>query len=263
MMEYRFLTAEREGHIAWLTLNRPENLNALNDVLLRELEHAALSFAEDEQTRVVVVKGAGKHFSAGADLKQEIPDKLPSVLMQRRMLTLGARVIRAITDINQVTIAAIHGVALGGAACIASACDFRIGTDDCRIGYPEVNLAINLMWGGLPLCVHLIGAARAKRMIMLGNHETADTLLDWGYLDETVSSGRLIGRARDMAAEYAGRPPIALQMIKQSINAIRSKLDAEIMHMEADQNLLSLKTEDRAEGIQAFFEDRDPNFKGN
>ena len=262
-MEYQFLTVEREGHTAWLTLNRPQNLNALNDVLLREIEQAALSFAEDEQTRVVVVKGAGKHFSAGADLKQEIPDELPPLLMQRRMLTLGARVIRAITGINQVTIAAIHGVALGGAACIASACDFRIGTDDCRIGYPEVNLAINLMWGGLPLCVHLIGAARAKRMIMLGNHETAATLLDWGYLDETVSSDRLIGRAREMAAEYASRPPIALQMIKQSINAIRSKLDAEIMHMEADQNLLSLNTEDRVEGMQAFFEDRDPNFTGN
>ena len=262
-MEYQFLTVEREGQTAWLTLNRPKNLNALNDVLLREIEQAALSFAEDEQTRVVVVKGAGKHFSAGADLKQEIPDELPPLLMQRRMLTLGARVIRAITGINQVTIAAIHGVALGGAACIASACDFRIGTDDCWIGYPEVNLAINLMWGGLPLCVHLIGAARAKRMIMLGNHETAATLLDWGYLDETVSSDRLIGRAREMAAEYASRPPIALQMIKQSINAIRSKLDAEIMHMEADQNLLSLNTEDRVEGMQAFFEDRDPNFTGN
>ena len=262
-MEYQFLTVEREGQTAWLTLNRPQNLNALNDVLLREIEQAALSFAEDEQTRVVVVKGAGKHFSAGADLKQEIPDELPPLLMQRRMLTLGARVIRAITGINQVTIAAIHGVALGGAACIASACDFRIGTDDCRIGYPEVNLAINLMWGGLPLCVHLIGAARAKRMIMLGNHETAATLLDWGYLDETVSSDRLIGRAREMAAEYASRPPIALQMIKQSINAIRSKLDAEIMHMEADQNLLSLNTEDRVEGMRAFFEDRDPNFTGN
>lgn len=263
MNNYTCLTIEREGPIAWVTLDRPDALNALNDTLLREIEQAARSFEDDEQSRVVVFRGRGKHFSAGADLKTPPPDPIPSLLMQRRILTLGGRVIKAIVDINQVTIASIHGVCLGGAACIASACDFRVGSDDCVVGYPEVNLGINLMWGGLPLCVHLVGAARAKRMLMLGNHESASTLLEWGYLDAIVSRDELDSVALTMAKDYASRPPIAQQMIKQGVNAIRSKLDAEIMHMETDQNLLSLLTEDRVEGIQAFMEGRSPEFKGN
>jgi enoyl-CoA hydratase/carnithine racemase len=264
MHDYTYLNIERQGHITWLTLDRPEALNALSDELLRELEHAARSFEDDEQTRVIIIRGNGKHFSAGADLKQKAPEgEIPSLLMQRRILTFGARVIKAIVGINQVTIAAIHGVALGGAACVVSACDFRIGTKDCAIGYPEVNLGINLMWGGLPLCVHLVGASRAKRMIMLGNHESAQTLLNWGYLDEVVEKEELTAKALSMAEDYASRPPIAVQMIKQGINTIRSKLDQEIMHMETDQTLLALQTNDREEGMRAFMERRDPDFKGN
>lgn len=262
-MDYQYLTIERSGHIATLTLNRPASLNALNDQMLREIEQAAKSFCDDEQTRVVVWMGAGKHFSAGADIKQPPPATRPSLLALRRTLNLGARVIRAIVEIDQVTIAAIQGSALGGGACIASACDFRIGADSCAVGYPEVNLGINLMWGGLPLCVHLVGASRAKRMVMLGKHENADTLLRWGYLDEVAAEADLYEHAMNMAAAYAAQPPIATQMIKKSINAIRSHLDAAIMHMETDQNLLALMTEDRAEGMQAFLERRKPDFKGN
>jgi enoyl-CoA hydratase/carnithine racemase len=170
--------------------------------------------------------------------------------------------INAITEIDQVTIAAIHGVALGGGACIPTACDFRIGADDCFCGYPEVNLGINLMWRALPLCVRLIGPARAKRMIMLGAKEDAETLLNWGFLDELVPQAELEARAMEMAEQYAGQPPIATQMIKQSINAVSNALDQAVMHMDTDQNILTTLTADRAEGINAFFEKRDPKFTG-
>ena len=87
-----------------------------------------------------------------------------------------------------------HGVALGGGACIATAVDFRVGAESCRVGYPEIDLGINLQWMGLPLCVHLIGPARAKRMVILGQHETAPTLLEWGFLDEMVPDDELLDR---------------------------------------------------------------------
>ncbi|MFT6644737.1 MAG: enoyl-CoA hydratase [Patiriisocius sp.] len=260
-MTYDNLKVQRIGSVTKVILNRPDQLNALNTDLMQEIERVSRSFLNDEDTRVVIFSGAGKHFSAGADLKQKATTD-ESLLLRRRKSGLGARMIKAISEIDQVTIAAIHGVALGGGACIPTACDFRIGAEDCYCGYPEVNLGINLMWLCLPLCVRLIGPARAKRMIMLGDKEDAETLLHWGFLDEVVVAADLEDRAMEMALRYAAQPPVATQMIKQSINAVSNALDQAIMHMDTDQNILTTLTEDRAEGINAFFEKRQPKFTG-
>jgi len=262
-MEYQHLRLEKNNHIAIVTLSRPEIMNALNIQIMEEIEHVARSFLGDEETRVVIFAGEGKHFSSGADLKSRFADTDQSLLMKRRQTGLGGRMIRAIMAIEQVTIAAVQGAALGGGACIPTACDFRIGSDDCFFGYPEVNLGINLMWTALPLCVHLIGPARAKKMVMSGERENALTLLSWGYLDEVVPREALMTRAMAMADHYAGQPPIAVQMIKRSINMISSALDQAIMHMDADQNMLAGTSEDRAEAVKAWFDKRDPQFRGN
>jgi len=261
--EYEFLQIERTGPVTTVWLNRAEKYNALSVELMKEIEQVARRFLNDESTRVVAFRGHGQHFSAGADLKPDRADEPKPLVMRRRDAALGARMIRSILEIDQVTIAGIQGAALGGAACIATACDFRIGSEDCFCGYPEVNLGMNLMWQALPLCVHLVGPARAKRMIMLGANENAQTLKNWGFLDEVVERERLDEAVITMAGDYASRPPVAVQMIKKSINAVNSALDGAIMHMDTDQNLLTATTEDLSEGMSAFREKRTPEFKGN
>lgn len=250
-------------HIALVRLNRPERLNALSRAFMQDIIDCAESFRDDTGTRAVVFTGNGPHFSAGADLKERAASAPTTLLEARRSVLLGRQLVRALAEMHQITIAAIHGVALGGGACIATACDFRIASPDARCGYPEVQRGMNLNWIGLPACVHLVGPARAKRMIALGNPEPAPLLHDWGWLDEVVPQPDLIDTALAMAADYAARPPVAVQMIKQSVNAVAAALDNAVMHMDYDQWILTTRSNDYAEGIRAFLDKREPRFTGD
>lgn len=264
-MTYHYLDLETSGPVTTVFFKRPEKLNTLSQDVHDELFALCEALHQDAETRVVVFSGRGENFSAGSDLTDPAMARQANAtrLEQLRFLRSGPRTIRAIYEVPQMTIAAINGFALGGGACIASACDFRIGADNCRVGYPEVGLAMNLSWVSLPLCVHLVGPARAKEMVILARKEKADTLLNWGFLDEIVPLEQLLKRAQEIAALYAAQPPIATQMVKRSINAIVSALDQSIMHMDADQFLLTRSSEDCSEALQAFFEKRKPDFKGN
>jgi enoyl-CoA hydratase len=263
-MNYQNLMVERQGKIAIVKFNRPDRLNALSIDLMRDIEMVTEEFREDIETRVVIFTGQGNHFSAGADLrdpKRAVTAKA-SLLEKQRQFHLGPRMIQKLYEMNQITIAAINGGALGGGTCIVSALDFRIGAEDCFCAYPESALGIPLSWVSLPLCVHLIGPSRAKRFVILAQREKAATLLDWGFLDEVVPGNRLMVRAMEMAAQYAAMPPVVAQMIKRSVNAIASALDRAVMHMDSDQVLLASLTEDYQEGVKAFFEKRISDFKG-
>ena len=263
-MSYKHVEIDRRGHIAIVTLKKPERLNALTFDFMKEIEAAATEFRDDTETRVVIFTGEGKHFCAGRDLGDPTMAKTEeeALLIRQREFSIGPRMIRALTEIDQITIAAINGGALGGGACITTALDFRIGASDCFVAYPEAGLGIPLSWISLPLCVHLVGPSRAKRLIILSQKESAETLLDWGFLDKIVPGDTLMKRALEMAGEYAALPPISAQMVKRSVNAISSALDQAVMHMDTDQVLLAHFTKDFKEGVHAFFEKREPEFKG-
>jgi enoyl-CoA hydratase/carnithine racemase len=123
-------------------------------------------------------------------------------------------------------------------------------------------MGINLMWNAVPVCVNLIGPSRAKQMIMSGKFYDAATLLNWGFVDQVVPLEALDNTARSWAEEYAALPPIAVQMIKRSINKFTGALDNAIMHMDADQWLLAAHSEDMKEAVSSFFAKRKPNFTG-
>lgn len=262
-MSEKFIRLQRDGAIATLTIDRPERRNAITNEMMEEIERVTRSFSQDEQTRAIIIRAEGNDFSVGADLSQPRFQGDPqSMLMRRRGLEQGGLMMRALQEIHQPTICAIKGVSTGGGACIPTACDFRIAAETTRAGYGEVKMGINLMWNAVPVCVNLIGPARAKRMIMSGKLFEAATLLEWGFVDEVVPVDKLDETARAWAEEYAALPPIAVQMIKRSINKYTAALDNAIMHMDADQWLLAAHSEDMKEAVSAFFQKRKPSYTG-
>ena len=263
-MEYQNLIVEKNDGIAIVTLNRPSSNNTLSVDLMMELEALADEFQKDIETRAVVFTGAGKNFCLGADVMDPKQTEISTgpVLKRYRGFSIGPRMITKLNQMPQITIAALNGVCLGGGTCIASALDFRIGADNCRCGLPENNLGMNLSWLALPMIVNLIGPAKAKRFVILSKNEPAQTLYDWGWLDEITPADKLKERAIEMAREYAAKAPLTSQMIKRSINTLVQALDQPIMHMDSDQFILATMTEDFKEGIEALMLRRPPVFKG-
>lgn len=261
-MAYQHLTLERHGHIAVVTFNRPYRANAVNYDLLAEIEHCALGFREDAETRVVIFTGAGRHFCSGADLKDFPAELAQPLILRRRRFRIGERALHAVLGIEQITIAAWNGGAIGGGACLATAMDFRIGADDCYIFYPEIDLGLNLMWQSLPLTMRLVGPSRAKRLVIGGERVAADTLLAWGVLEDVAPAAQLMERTFAFAETYARKSPIAAQMIKRSANQVMGALDRALMHADADQNLLVQFTEDQRAAAEAYQAKAVPTFKG-
>ncbi|MCY3884137.1 MAG: enoyl-CoA hydratase/isomerase family protein [Gammaproteobacteria bacterium] len=262
---YSNLLVEKRGEVTVVSFNRPRKANALDRKHLEEIEAVSLGFRNDPQTRVVIFTGTGTHFSSGADLSPD-PDPIDqeaSLVLRRRRARIGERAVQAILDIDQVTIAAWNGAAMGGGACLATAMDFRIGADDCFMQYPEIEIGVNLMWKSLSLLVRLTGPSRTKRLVAGGERIFANELHQWGILDQVVPGEDLLDTAMEWARRYARLPPIPQQMIKQSVNAIANALDTSIMHMDVDQNLLTASTEDRREAIRNYLDKTVPEFKGN
>ena len=259
---FQHICISREDPITWVTLNRPDKANALSHDHLAEIETAALGFRDDAETRVVIFNANGRHFSSGADLTEPKHNPPLPLVQTRRRARMGERAIEAILGIDQITIAAWQGAAMGGGACLTTACDFRVGARNCFMQYPEIDLGINLMWKSLPLILNLVGPARAKRLVIGAERLYADQLLDWGILDELVDAEKLEHAAKKMADFYGGKPPIAAQMIKQSTNQLANALNHAIMHMDTDQNLLSAATEDRQTAIDAYFSKKPGDYKG-
>jgi enoyl-CoA hydratase/carnithine racemase len=259
-MSFDNLLVHREPHIAILTIQRPQKLNALDARTLDELRDAFLSFQHDDQVRCVILTGSGdKAFVAGADIN-ELANDSPDAARERALG--GQRVFDAIEHLGKPVIAAVNGFALGGGCELAMACTLRIAADTAVFGQPEINLGIIPGFAGTQRLTRLVGKASAMDMVLTGRTISAQDALTIGLISRVVPAGELMRSARALADELAAKAPVALRYAMDAINQGADMPFAEACQLEAALFGMIAATEDRREGVQAFLQKRKPEFKG-
>ena len=243
-----------DGHIATITLNRPEKLNAIDPAMLAQLDEIAGAIERRDDLRVVLLMGAGERaFSVGADINAW--SALAPLDMWRRWIREGHRVFERLARLRQPLIAALNGYAFGGGLELALAADIRLAAAEAEFALPEVKIATIPGWGGTQRLPALIGIGRAKQMIFTGARIDAATAERWGLINEVVPRAELLARARALAGEIAINAPISVQLAKQAI-------DGAGVALEALAGALAATTDDAREGLASFRERRAPRFGG-
>jgi enoyl-CoA hydratase/carnithine racemase len=264
-----FLSVEKglgpEGRIAVVRFDRGDGLNGLSPEAMRQLTSVARSFEDDADTSVVVLTGSAGAFSAGFDLKD--PEGRSRKEMDlgslRRALKVGPKLTRAWQEVEQITICAIEGFAVGGGVALAVALDFRVMADNAHLRVPEIGLGMNMSWQSVPRMLHLIGPARTKQAVILADERiSAQEAHDWGLVEEITEPGKAFDVAMELAEKVARQPPISVAMTKLTVNRLAYALDDLASHMDGDQFALASMSEDHKEGVAAFRERRKPRFKG-
>ena len=256
-MAFETLLFAREESFAVITLNRPP-ANAISVELVRDLNAALNSVEHDDAVRSVIITGAGDRiFCAGADLGSAFSGDDVDTFIR-----FGNSVMRKIERFPKPVIAAINGHALGGGCEIAMACHFRLVKESARMGQTESNLGITPGFGGTQRYPRLMGRGLALEHLILGTQVSAQECYRTGLVNRLAKEGETLNDAKAMARELAKRPPIATRLIIEAVDdGLHAPIDTAI-EIEVRAFLQTLRTEDAAEGIQAFFQKRPADFKG-
>jgi enoyl-CoA hydratase/carnithine racemase len=177
-------------------------------------------------------------------------------------MKVGPEMCDAWERLEQVTICAVEGFCIGGGSALAAACDIRIAGKSAYFRLPEIPLGMNMSWHSNPRIVNLIGPARAKLFIILGEKLHAPQALDWGLVEEVVEDGRALAAALALAGKFGDLPPLPVRMSKQSIDMAAKALNPAVTFMDRDQFALTATSRDQQEAIDAFLEKRKPKFTG-
>lgn len=254
-MAFKNITVEKKDHVATITMNRPDALNALNMETRMEFLDVIEEMQEDDDVRVVIITGSGRAFVAGSDIKEL---KETTMLQARKIPRLG----EAVEDLEKPVIAAVNGFALGGGCEIALACDIVIASENAKFGQPEVNLGVIPGGGGTQRLPLIVGPQKAKELIFTGDLIDAKEAERIGLVNRVVPAGELQTAVRGIAEKIATRSPVAVKLAKAAINrGMRTNMETGLAY-EKELYGLSQNTEDKAEGIAAFLAKRAPVFKG-
>ncbi len=254
---YQTIQYETKGPVAYVTISRPEALNALNETVLHELSDVMQTIEADEACRVVILTGAGRSFVAGADIAQMCP---MTTAEGRAFSAYGQQVMNFMESMKKPIIAAVNGFALGGGCELAMACDIRIASTKAKFGQPEVGLGIIPGFGGTQRLSKLVGRGMAKYLILTAETIGAEEALRIGLVEKVTEPEALLPTCEEIAARIAAKAPIAVGIAKSCINEGYA-LDLHTgSSLEAAAFSGCFGTEDQKEGMTAFLEKRPADF---
>jgi enoyl-CoA hydratase len=260
MTEFQNLKFEKKDQIAYVTINRPDKLNALNQAVMSELREAFTQIKDDPEVRVAILTGAGeKAFVAGADIG-ELNRNNP--VEAKAYTHKGQAVLDLIENLGKPVIACLNGYALGGGCELAMACSFRLASENAKIGQPEVKLGIIAGYGGSQRLPRLVGKGLALQILLTGEQISAQEAHRIGLVNEVVPQTELISRAETIARKIIANAPLAIQYTLEAVNKGMEMSLAEGLFLEATLFSVACATEDKKEGTSAFLEKRTANFKG-
>lgn len=258
-MEFKNIITKTEGKKAYIKIDRPESLNALNIETLLEIEEAMGLISEDKNIRVVIISGTGdKAFIAGADIK-EMKDMEP--IKAEAFANLGQRVFNKIENCRKPVIASVNGHALGGGCELALACDIRIASRNAQFGQPEVGLGILPGFGGTQRLSRIIGDGLAREYIFTGRYISSERAQEIGLVNHLVDLDQLEDKVDEVAEEILKNSPSAVSQAKKAINFSANVGKKEGMEYEAQLFGLCFSSHDQKEGMQAFLNRESPQFK--
>jgi enoyl-CoA hydratase/3-hydroxyacyl-CoA dehydrogenase len=257
---YESIIVKKEEGIGWITLNRPHRLNTLTADMIDEMHSALNEFEADKEIKCIVITGAGdRAFSAGADVTA-FTGLTPATAVDAA--SKGQALFTRFEKIGKPVIASLNGYALGGGLEMASACDFRLAAENAELGQPETKLGLIPGWGGTQRLIRLVGLAKAKELIMLGERISAEEGARIGLVNKVVPKAKLQEETVALAKKLGDGPPIALKLAKETLN-FGTQVPLDIgLKMEAEAFGIVLSTKDVMEGVSAFMSKRKPEFKG-
>ncbi len=260
-MEFKNILFQKEGELGIITINRPEQRNALDLDTRKEMLQALQDIRKDGGLRVLIITGSGeKAFASGADihlLKEMKPTECFEFFEK-----FSHKLYDEIENLEIPVIAMIKGYCLGGGCELAAACDMRIASEDAKFGHPEVNLGLIPSGGATQRLPRLIGIGRAKELILTGQIIGAKEAERIGLVNRVVPVGELKKAVKEIASMIAEKGPISIKMAKKALNeGLKGNFDT-AMHYEVALQSVCFTTNDHSEGIEAFLEKRKPEFKG-
>lgn len=257
---YKTLLLEKEGRIATLTLNRPQAMNSMDDVMMKELAECLESLKEDRSVQVLIIKGEGRAFSAGGDIKAMLDTENPFNI-DEVMVYLG-RLAKTLYTLPQITIASVHGAAAGLGFSMVLGCDIIIAEENSKLAMNFIGIGLIPDGGGHFFLKERVGIPKAKQLMWSGQLFSGKEAQKIGLVDEVASDGLGYATANSYAQKLIQSPIAAMIASKEILHATKVDELAVVVEKEAIAQTALRKTADHLEGIQAFVEKRKPTFNG-